>query len=155
MADVTVNPKVTTSIADLDGTRVKERADNDYTHNFWSTLKNGHYRFALAGIAVSIPISLAIGAVVSTLIGGALAPVVIPSFLAIGAMMGYNAFGEVGSAAASRAAGLAENNARILDAHARGKDMIAATDDKLMYGGNGHHYEFPPDRDRKKFFSWK
>jgi hypothetical protein len=118
MAKEQINPQVATTLADMDGGRIAERSTQDYPRNLWNSYKLGHYRFALAGIGIGGTIAAGIGLAVASLIPGlnvAVLPTVL-AFAAAGAFMGAEGFGEVGAAAASRAAGLAEKHARILDA---------------------------------------
>jgi hypothetical protein len=153
MTDEAINPEVRKTIADMSGERIQERSTLDFPRHFWSAYKKGHYRFALAGAGYLGLIGGAIGLAVCAVTGFSLP--LIAAFVGISALMGVEGFGATGSAAASRASGLAEKHARILDADAEGKGMLSATDDKLMYNGRGHHYEFPVGRDKGKFFSLK
>src|SRR5579872_6547344 len=114
MAEETVNPQVQTSLADMSETRITERATNDYPRHFWSSIKSGHYRYALAGVAVGAPIAAVIGLAVAAIVGFSWP--LIAAFAATGAIMGAEGFGGAGTAAAARASGLAEKHARILDA---------------------------------------
>ncbi len=155
MADEPINPEVKKTLGDMSGERIDARAAGDFPRHFWSTSKHGHYRFALAGVAIAVPIAAAIGAAVAAAVSWALAPIIIPAFIGAGALMAVESFGSTGSAAASRASGLAEKHARILDGEGKGLAPQTALDDNLMNNGQGHHYEFPRNRDNGKLFSWK
>jgi hypothetical protein len=157
MADEAINPEVKKSLADLSGERVQQRSEQDFPRHFWSASKNGHYRFALSGVAIAAPISAAIGAAVCAVpvVGWAAAPVIIPAFIAAGSMMAVEGFGAAGAAAAARASGLAEKHARMLDAEAQGKPRLSALDDQLLNNGRGQYFETPTPHDEGKLFSWK
>lgn len=157
MADQALNTDAKKALADMSDARVADRAEKDYPRHFWSAAKDGHYRFALAGIAVSLPISAAIGTAVAAAVSWPLAPIIIPAYMAAGALMAIDSFGAAGAAAASRASGLAEKHARQLDGDYSGKSNLKALDDNLMESGRSHNYEFTPNGEKKggKVFSLK
>ena len=154
MTDETASAEVKTSLADMSGAAIQDKHAQDFPRHFWSTAKSGHYRFALAGVAIAAPIAAVIGAAVAATVGWALAPLIIPAFVAAGSLMAVESFGQMGSAAASRASGLAEKHARLLEGETMGKSKLAALDDQLLQDGQRHHYGSSPN-EPKKFFSLK
>lgn len=147
-----INPEVMQYSAAIDEARVDNRSAITYYRNFWDSYK-GHVRGMLAGIAIDGILGLGIGVALSFFLPIS-AWTLIASCSAGGALMGAEAFGKIGGAAASRASGLAEKHARLLDPVYEG-NTLQALDDALMAGGHGHHYEFPRERDKGKYFSWK
>lgn len=145
----------------LDYNRVQERASHGYFRTFWSAYK-GHVRGMLAGVVIGGMLGAAVGLAVlyaASVAGGAIlsagaAELAMASFAGIGGMLGATAYGDAGSAAASRAAGLAERHARVLDPANNGIEL-KALDDRLMMDGRRHHFQFPENRDKGKLFNWK
>jgi len=138
----------------IDEARVSERAAATYFRTFWDSYK-GHVRGILVGIAIDGLVGAGIGVALSFLPALAGMGLAVTGVCAgVGAIFGTDTFGQIGGAAASRASALAEKHARMLDPAHEG-DTLKALDDKLMVDGRGHHYEYPPTRDKGKIFSWK
>lgn len=133
----------------LNKTRVKENAALKEPYIFWGGYKH-HVRGMLVGTTL--------GAVIGAVVGCAAIPFLGPFGPLIGAGAGL-AFGaeqasSIGTASGSRASGLAERHARILDPANEG-DPVKIANDKLSYDGRGHHYEYPEGKGDNKIFSWK
>ncbi len=132
----------------------RAEADNalKYPHNFWGGYK-GHTRGMLTGTVFGGIAGGLLALVLMPFTGGA-SLAALPALAGAGLLIGAEEVGSIGASTGTSSAGLAEKHARLRDP-ANAGDPLKANQDKLMYGGNGHHYEFPPDRDRKKLFHWK
>lgn len=139
----------------IDYNRVQERASQAYYREYWSSYK-GRVRGMLVGVLVGGAVGAAIGGALALMAGFAVAEIglAVAAMAGVAAISGAEAYGAAGSAAASRAAGLAERHARVLDPVYKDNET-AALEDKLMMDGRGHHFQFPVDRDKGKFFNWK
>lgn len=139
----------------IDYNRVNERASQAYYREYWSSYK-GRVRGMLVGVLVGGAVGAAIGAGLALFAGLAVAEagIAIAALAGFAAIQGAEMYGTAGSAAASRAAGLAERHARVLDPIYKDNEP-AALEDKLMMDGRGHHFQFPADRDKGKYFNWK
>lgn len=133
----------------LDKARVEANANLNYNRAFWSGYKL-HVHSMLTGGIVGLGAGTAIGLVLFPFLG----PVPLIASASSGLLMGAEGLGGIGNNAGARAATLAEKHARIMDPANKG-NAIKTYNDKLMYDGRGHHHEFPVDRDKNKFFSWK
>jgi hypothetical protein len=136
----------------LDNARLRDDSSLKYPYFFWSGYKH-HVRGLLAGIAL--------GALIGGLVGLAVfafAPAIgvlgVLAFTGGGILFGAEQVGSIGTASGTRASGLAESHARALDPANEG-DPVKIANDKLMYNGERHHYEYPEDRDTNKLFSFK
>lgn len=138
----------------LDYNRVQERSWKGYYRDYWSAYK-GRVRGMLAGIMIGGLVGAGIGLAVAPAIAaiGVTVATAVGVCAGAGVLLGMDMYGSAGSAAASRAAGLAERHARMLDPVYKGNEL-AALDDKLMMDGRGHHFQFPEDRDKGKFYKW-
>lgn len=151
-----VKPKVPPYRPDsIDYNRVNERASQGYYRTYWSSYK-GRVRGMLVGVLVGGLIGATMGGALALMAGFTLAEtgLAVAALAGFAAVTGAEAYGAAGSAAASRAAGLAERHARVLDPVYKDNES-AALDDKLMMDGRGHHFQYPVDRDKGKFFNWK
>ncbi len=139
----------------IDYNRVNERARQAYYREYWSSYK-GRVRGMLVGVLVGGVVGAAIGAGLALMAGlaGMGFGIAVAGLAGIAAVHGAETYGTAGSAAASRAAGLAERHARVLDPVYKDNEP-AALEDKLMMDGRGHHFQFPADRDKGKLFNWK
>lgn len=137
----------------LDYNRVEERASQGYFRTFWSSYK-GRVRGMLAGVAIGGIVGAAVGLLVVGALPEAVAALAFAGFTGAGAVLGAEMYGAAGSAAASRAAGLAEKHARMLDPVHKGNELSGLSD-KLMMDGRGHHFQYPEARDKGKLFNWK
>ena len=152
--EVNINQDVINHSVAIDDARVQENAELKYHRNFWSSAK-GHMRGWFAGGTLGTIIGSGLGlAALSFATAGAPLLPIFAAFAVTGTLFGVEAYSAIAAAGASRAAGLAEKHARKLDP-ANAGDPLKIAEDKLMYDGRGHHYEFPPDRDKGKIFSWK
>lgn len=138
----------------LDYNRVEERASHASYRMFWSAFK-GHVRGSLAGSLIGVVLGTAIGIAMAVALPelGA-ATTLIAGAAGMGALMTSKVYGDAGSASGTRAAGLAESHSRILDPTHKGVEL-ATLDDKLMMGGHRHHWQYPENRDKGKFYNWK
>ena len=152
--NIDINHNVTYHSAAIDDARVEENAGQKYHRNFWSSAK-GHMRGWFAGgtLGAILGSGLGLAALSFATAGVPLLPI-FAAFAVTGTIFGVEAYSAIAAAGASRAAGLAEKHARRLDPNNK-NDPLKIAEDKLMYDGRGHHYEFPQDRDDGKIFSWK
>ncbi len=143
------NSEVQNHITMLDETRIQKNAQSKYYRNIWGSYK-GHIRGMLTGGGIGAVVGATLGLIALPIVG----PIGIIAMTCASALVGAEGFGTVGATAAARSTSLAEKHARMLDPENAG-DPIKTIDDKLMDDGAGNHYEFPTDRDKNKFFSFK